>query len=67
VASSSIADLPRPCDQGMERLSIAMRERITRFVERVREEWPNYSAFVMAPLAIMAFFYALYLMLHDVM
>ena len=44
-----------------------MRERITRFVERVREEWPNYSAFVMAPLAIMAFFYALYLMLHDVM
>lgn len=44
-----------------------MGERIARIIAAAREAWPLYSAFIMAPVAIAAFFGALYLMLHDVM
>jgi hypothetical protein len=44
-----------------------MREKLGRLAAIVREQWPIYSAFIMAPLAIVAFFTALYLMLRDVM
>ena len=44
-----------------------MRERIDRYVEMLREHWLTYSMFIIFPVALIAFFAALYLMLHDVM
>ncbi|WP_404710117.1 hypothetical protein [Sphingomonas sp. MMS24-J13] len=44
-----------------------MRDRMKQLTEIVKERWLTYSAFIMFPVSLAAFFTALYYMFHDVM
>jgi hypothetical protein len=55
-------EIPYPADEAEN-----MQNRMTKLKEIVKERWLTYSAFIMFPISLAAFFTALYYMFHDVL